>query len=497
MKFSPVKTKQKTIKRRFVRTVPRSLVAHKSKTTTNLAGGQAFTMDERLEVISLMATSFVENKFYETQKQQCERLKALIGKDPVFAAKAALYVRTQCGMRSITHITAGEIAHLVKGVSWTRDFFDKVVYRLDDAIEILAYYLGQYSKPIPNSLKKGLGRALGRFDEYSFAKYKGEGHEITLVDLVNLIHPTPTARNRSALRKLIKGELKNTETWEAQLSQAGSDTELKAEAWKDLLKENELGYFALLKNLRNIMQQADSKALKLALTQLVDETQIKKSLVMPFRFVNAYDQIEATGHIEAGQVLAAISKACEIATQNVPRFEGDTVVVIDDSGSMVSGNVQSGRTPAQNAALFGSILLRANPTAHLVVFNDHARYVTVDPSKSLIALKKEIEQKFQSGGTNFNSIFPVLRKAYDRVIVMSDMQGWIRGTPGPSVAQYKKKFGCDPRIYSFDLNGYGSLQFPEQNVYAVAGFSDKVFNVMGLLEKDRQALINEIEAIKL
>ena len=39
--------------------------------------------------------------------------------------------------------------------------------------------------------------------------------------------------------------------------------------------------------------------------------------------------------------------------------------------------------------------------------------------------------------------------------------------------------------------------FPERNVYALAGFSEKVFDVMALLERDREALVHEIEAVKL
>ena len=39
--------------------------------------------------------------------------------------------------------------------------------------------------------------------------------------------------------------------------------------------------------------------------------------------------------------------------------------------------------------------------------------------------------------------------------------------------------------------------FLERNVYALAGFSEKVFDVMALLERDREALVHEIEAVEL
>ena len=35
----------------------------------------------------------------------------------------------------------------------------------------------------------------------------------------------------------------------------------------------------------------------------------------------------------------------------------------------------------------------------------------------------------------------------------------------------------------------------QQNIYAIAGFSEKVFDLMKALDGDRQALINKINAV--
>jgi site-specific DNA-cytosine methylase len=70
-------------------------------------------------------------------------------------------------------------------------------------------------------------------------------------------------------------------------------------------------------------------------------------------------------------------------------------------------------------------------------------------------------------------------------------------TPSTEFNQYKKKFGANPYVYSWDLAGYSTLQFPEQNVFALAGFSDKVFDIMKMMELDKKALFNEIKAIQL
>jgi 60 kDa SS-A/Ro ribonucleoprotein len=101
-------------------------------------------------------------------------------------------------------------------------------------------------------------------------------------------------------------------------------------------------------------------------------------------------------------------------------------------------------------------------------------------------------------GTNFNAIFETAKRAYDRIIILSDMQGWMGGgAPTKAFADYKARYNADPFVYSFDLQGYGSLQFPEPKVFAVAGFSEKVLELMGQLERDPQALIRAIEAVEL
>jgi hypothetical protein len=78
------------------------------------------------------------------------------------------------------------------------------------------------------------------------------------------------------------------------------------------------------------------------------------------------------------------------------------------------------------------------------------------------------------------------------------MQGWIGGnSPVENFEIYKKKYNCNPFIYSFDLQGYGTLQFPESKVFCLTGFSEKIFDIMKLLEQDKNALINEIEKIEI
>jgi len=196
--------------------------------TTNLAGGEAFQESPELEFISILLTSFVQDQYYRSASDGINRVKALVKAcDKEFCAKAAIYARNEFGMRSISHVVAGEIAKQVKGKEWTKRFFDKVVYRVDDITEILSYYMGEYKKPLPNSLKKGLAKAFDKFNEYQLAKYRGEGKQLSLVDAVNLVHPSPFNGNADALKKLVNGELVSKDTWESELTKAGQNAESK------------------------------------------------------------------------------------------------------------------------------------------------------------------------------------------------------------------------------------------------------------------------------
>ena len=468
--------------------------------TINLAGGEAYSQTNELALVSMLLTSFVNDQFYKSGNDTLKDLRNLIKKvDPEFAAKAAIYARDKFGMRSITHALAGELTSELKGSELGKNFYDKVVVRVDDMTEIMSYYLihktSKDNPKFPNSLKKGFAKAFDKFDAYQLAKYSGKNKDLKLVDLVNIVHPVPTDRNKTALELLVKGDLKNTETWEAKLSQAGQVAEneedlsqLKADAWTDLITSRKIGYFALLRNLRNILNQAPN-AVPAACELLVDEKLISKSRVLPFRFATAYEEISKMGSSKGvREVLVAINQALEVSMCNVPKFDGDTLVVMDVSGSM------SGR-PSEIASLFGAILAKSN-NADVLTFATRSDYKSYNPMDSVMTIRNSF--RYSGGGTNIKSVFQTANKPYDNIIILSDFQSWVGyNTPTKEFNTYKSHFNCNPHVYSFDLAGYGTLQFPESKVYCLAGFSDKVFDIMKLLKADKSALINEIKSIKI
>lgn len=466
----------------------------------NLAGGEAYSQSMELELVSLLLTSFVNDQFYRSSEESLQDLKRLTRaiKDKKFLAQAAIYARDKFGMRSITHAIAGELASELSGVEWGKNFYEGVVFRVDDMSEILSYYISNKtnseSPKFPNSLKKGFAKAFDKFDSYQLSKYIGQNKGIKLVDVVNLVHPVPTEKNSEALELLVGGKLRNTQTWESKLSSIGqvaqSDdelSELKEDAWFDLLSNKKLGLMALIKNLRNIITQSP-KSITLVCDALTNENFIKNSKVLPFRFSTAYEEVLKLGNLNGVRdVLNSISIAMDISCKNIPTFE-DTLFVVDVSGSM------SGR-PSEIASLFAAMFAKSN-NCDVITFATNSKYVNYNPSDSVMTIRNSF--KFSGGGTNFKSIFQVANKAYKNIIIASDMQGWVGYTsPTKEFNDYKRKFNCNPHVFSLDLAGYGTLQFPESQVYCLAGFSDKVFQIMDLLKRDKMALINEIKSVEI
>ena len=230
-----------------------------------------------------------------------------------------------------------------------------------------------------------------------------------------------------------------------------------------------------------------------AIAMLTDEKLIKASLVLPFRYSTAYRQLENSPR----KVIAGLSKAADIALSNVPKFDGKTLIVLDVSGSM------NGR-PMEVGSLFAAVLAKSNDNADMMIFAETAKYQTFNPQDSLFTIMEKIDSEDVGGGTNFHSIFKTIDKKYDRIIILSDMQGWMEdssfmnpGSPSKTFKAYKNKYNADPFIYSFNLNDYGTLMFPEKKVYCIAGWSEKIFDLMKILETDKEALINDIEKIEL
>ena len=223
---------------------------------------------------------------------------------------------------------------------------------------------------------------------------------------------------------------------------------------------------------------------------MCNEKLIKRSKVLPFRFLTAW---KALPFDAPRKIQVALNKAADIAVSNVPEFKGKTCVIIDESGSMECGATGNNSiTYFDIAMMYGASLFKSND-ADVILFSESAWYEKWNPADSVISLATK--RSANGGWTRLDRAFNKLDKAYDRIVVLSDMQ--TAGSANGTFDNYKRKYNCDPYVYSFDLSGYKASAFPEGKVIPIGGFSEQAFDVMQKTEIDKNALINEVRAIEL
>lgn len=482
--------------------------------TTTYEGGTGYTKTPELELVQLLITSMLaKDKFYESESDLVNRLEELYTacnkKDITFFPKAAIYARNNFYLRSISHLCSAIIAKGINnGVykdynrgdkrSFLRNYFKKVVARADDITESISAYknvAGIEGKiRLPHAMVRGFSDNQATWDEYTYAKYRQADKEINMMDAVRMTHPKVTDKNKSALEKLVAGTLRNETTWEATVSKAGkaeNKEAAKKQAWSDFLNKGEkVEYFALLRNLNNIIAEKDSELIAKAADLLCNEKLIKRSKVLPFRFLTAW---KALPFDAPRKIQIALNKAADIAVSNVPGFKGKTCVIIDESGSMECGATgNSNVTYFDIAMMYGASLFKSND-ADVMLFSGSAWYEKWNPADSVISLATK--RSANGGWTRLDEAFRKLDKAYDRIVVLSDMQ--TAGSANNAFNSYKREYKCDPYVYSFDLSGYRASAFPEGKVIPIGGFSEQAFDVMQKTEIDKNALVNEVRAIEL
>jgi hypothetical protein len=335
-------------------------------------------------------------------------------------------------------------------------------------------------------------------NEYSLAKYakfnnSGKG-TINLNDIMRICHVPFTKGTNDPLEKLMYRTLKNTETWEA----LGNSKE----TWTKLLSDNKLGYLALIRNLRNIAKYDDKELTQLTVEALENKESILNAKIFPFQFLNAYnmlkkEQIQHYNSKSFNKIINALINACEISVSNIPNLKGDTVILVDQSGSMDSIK--------DTAHMFACALAKASEDAIAIAFahTGEQKFLNDITENNILNTTLKLSDEWFDGGTDFISAFQFLQKnnvKCDRLIIITDEQNWVEhGNYRNCYKNYldwTKSQNIDPDVWSIDLASYGTTQFPYEKVSVLYGFSEKIFNIIGELEQDKHAFITSIDNIE-
>lgn len=530
-KFSNVKPKVAT---------PKSVIKTKApkagkKAVVTAEGAEGYKHTPRSELFMLAVRNMVgEDNFYESGKDRDERFVNLVHKvavnDPDWIARFIPYLRGTMNMRSASIVMAAEAVYALLGKELPenvslRSMIDSAIVRADEPAEMLAYWKSRYTGTVPKPVKRGVADATRRlYNEFSALKYDGSSREFRMADVIDLTRPAPIDDRQSALfrwlldrrhnRDDIKVDgLKVIEAWgslqsipqEARrqfLAENGPEAlkkagvtwemlsgwiggELTADVWESVIPN--MGYMAILRNLRNFEKAGISKATqKYVIEKLTNPEEVAKSRQFPFRFLSAYKNTNSVTYS------AAIEEALELSTQNIPALNGPTLVLVDLSGSMFGMGI-SGRSsmyPAHIGALFGAALAARTNDVTLVGYGTTSQEIKVPKGTSVLKLTEGVSNLGVGHGTE---TFAAIKKHYAghaRVVIFTDQQSF-----GSGRGWYSTGIGLDAikdikvPMYNFDLGGYSvaHMNSGKNNRYEFGGFTDQAFVMLDLLEKGKDA----------
>lgn len=414
---------------------------------------------------SVMSCFLWEKEFYESGEDIATRIYRLAKAAPALEVAAlAIDAREVANLRHVPLVLLSALSTRVGGInrSVVAETIERVIQRADELAELLVVHAklngvtpDKVKKVIPAQMKKGLARAFTKFNEYSLAKYNRAG-AITLRDVLFMVHAKPKNAEQDALwKRLIANELVVPDTWEVQLS-GGAD---KKETFERLIREEKLGYLALLRNLRNMAEaKCDPSLVNVAIVSRKGGAE----KVLPFRYIAAARA--------AVQFVPAIDIALQAAIRELPVLSGSTAILVDVSGSMDAPlSAKSDLQRIDAAAALAAIW----PGACRMFTFSH-QVVEVPAYRGLAGADAIIKSQMH-GGTYLGQALTLLNQQveYDRLIVITDEQSHDRVPDPKGERAYMINVASNKRGV-----GYGKWTH-------IDGFSEGVLRYIHALENEK------------
>lgn len=394
-----------------------------------------------------------EKEFYEDGQTIGDRIADLCAKvKPADLAALAIRARSGFNLRHVPLLLTAELAK--HGGAVVSDTVTQVIQRADEVSEFLTLYWRNGKTPISKQVKKGLAQALTKFDAYQLAKYDRE-KAIRLRDVLFMVHAKPKDDQQATVwKQLVDGTLPSPDTWEVALS-GGAD---KRETFERLIRENNLGYLALLRNLRNMTDAGVD-------TALIREAILARKgaqRVLPFRYVAA---ARACPQLEP-----VIDQALSEAISHMPVLPGRTAVLVDVSGSMDAKlSSKSDLTRIDAAAALASLV-----HGQVRMFSFSNAVVEVPPRRGMAGVDAIVRSQPHGGTALAQAVAAVNKQVpHDRLIVITDEQATDGRVPDP-VAKHAYMVNV-----ASSRNGVGYGKWTH-----IDGFSESIFRFIHEAERD-------------
>lgn len=439
---------------------------------------------------SVLANLLWEDEAYEDGTSIAVRIADLIPKvKPQIVADIAIEAREDMNLRHVPLLIVREMVRHPEHKKLVAATLARIVQRPDELAEFMAIYWSEGKTPIANQVKKGLAAALSKFNEYSLAKYRGEGKNVTLRDVMFLVHAKPvesSGRNTKKHRKagtatfntkseklyhaIAENTLKTPDTWEVALS-GGAD---KKETFERLMEDKKLGALAFIRNLRNMEQAGVSKTIIRKYAETVNAER-----VLPFRYLSAANAAPMYSDIIETLMLRS--------ARALPKLSGKTVLILDTSGSMneyISG--KSDLTRLDTAFALGILAREMCEDVEIYVTSGddgrrlHATAKVVPYHGFALREKmKDAGAKNGWGGIFLKQVMDYVfqqEKTADRVIILTDEQDCdIKANPDSANA-----FGT--HNYIINVASYGR-EIAHKKFHHINGWSESVLDYIRAVEQ--------------
>lgn len=423
--------------------------------------------------------------------------------------KEAARLRNEDNIRTTPQVIMVRAANneKVRGTGLIRKYFKEIMKRTDEAALQLAYQIQVFGRPVPNALKKAWKSFLEGQTEFQLAKYRMEKKTFKTVDVVNLVHA-----KGDAINKLMKGELSlNENTWESYISKHGSSKE----TWTHAVSL--MGHMALLRNIVNFIK--NEVDYKIYLPKLIATVESGKQL--PFRYVSAYNMAKKEN--ANGVILDAIEECLEKSLGNLPKFEGRTMSLCDNSGSAHGAFTSAAGTMsiAQIANLTAVITGKASDEGYVGVFGDKLEVFPVMKKASILQQKEKADGLGKNiGDGTENGIWIFLDNAiknkehWDNIFIYSDQQaghGGLYGLDGQRnypefiwegsnniyygihyidvaalIKKYRETVNPNVHVFMVQVAGYKDTLMPEfyDKTYILGGWGDGLLRFAKEMQKN-------------
>src|SRR5262245_51489565 len=465
----------------------------------------AYALSPKAQLAQYAATGCLNHTFYADADEQLARVvdlrKAL---DAEFIARMAIYARERGFMKDMPALLCAILS--VKDVKTLARVFPRVI----DNAKMLRNFVqivrsGAVGRKSLGSAPKRLVREwLDARDPATLFK-ANVGQDPSLTDIVKMVHPKPKDAAREALFGYFIGRdyafdalpevARELEAYKNELAKqhaGGVRTEVPDVPFQ-MLTALELGtaeWTAIARrapwqmtrmNLNTFARHGvfgQAGLVELVADRLRDPKAIRKARVFPYQLMVAYTMANANADIPK-EVCDALQDAMELATANVPEFEGKVYVLPDISGSMHSAvtGYRRGATTAVRcidvATLVAATVLRKNARAEVIPFESNVVEVRLNPRDSVMTNTDKLA-KLPGGGTNCSAPLAFLnqrRATGDLVIYVSDNESWIdaphHGRFGGSATETMKEWTIfrqrnpEARMVCIDIQPYATVQAKE------------------------------------